>query len=331
MTTKTGDDKEEDITKKKQQQKQRQPKDSNNKAASNSYSVFNAVDAAVSKPVMGSDGAAQWQEFRSRKHVVTTAGRKSSSTAPTAPLKRADRAMGFSSWQDERAVEATTRQETGDRAMHGGYQHFHKRKNKEDNKKEETDYSVPERHNGELPRPAVATATAMTMDNGGGNGNANNDTAISSSSEKKTKKKRKTKEESASAAPVVIRDPTHPLEQVAAAIQRQKMMQQQHTTTPDGGGGWETAIDPTSQRPYYFHRPTGQRTWDRPTSSMVVAATTTTTSTTTTATKTDDNDGATTTWKATKDASTGKTYYYNTKTNVTTWERPPDFLPLPLS
>ena len=29
------------------------------------YTVFNAVDARVSKPVLGSDGAAAWQNFRS--------------------------------------------------------------------------------------------------------------------------------------------------------------------------------------------------------------------------------------------------------------------------
>jgi hypothetical protein len=315
MTT-TGDDKDEDITMIQKQQKQ--PKDSNNNNAvavsNNSYSVFNAVDAAVAKPVMGSDGAAQWQEFRAANVVV---GRSSSSsllsTAPTAPLKRADRAMGFTSWQDERAVEVTTRQETGDRAMHGGYQHFHrKNKNREMDKQD----SVPERHDGELPRPAATTATATTTTDGDNKDADNNDTSRSSS--KKTKKKRK-KEESAAAAPVMVRDPTHPLEQVAAAVQRQKMMKQQQ---PDGAG-WETAIDPTSQRPYYFHRPTGQRTWDRP---LSMAGATTVVATTTTSTTTNDNGS---TWKETKDASTGKTYYYNTKTNVTTWERPPDFLPPP--
>jgi WW domain len=372
--------------------------------ADTSYSVFNAVDAAVSKPVLGSDGAANWQDFRSNVKLTTVANvvknkASSYSVAPTAPLKQADRAAGFTSWQDERTIEETTRRETGDRAMNSGYQHFKEKQSADPTEVEiqkerrrildrriapqqqyyipssiftgwKWDYvyttrpprgtgyyydgadSVKELH-GELQRPtaiaitatvaaAVAVGTAASTDA------TTTETTTTSSSLSTTRKTKKRKQIPAAAPVVIVRDPTHPLEQVAAAVQRQRQQQQQQQqqmatssssmssmSLPDG---WETAIDPTSQKPYYFHRATGQRSWDRPSknhnSSSSSSSTTTTTgvfgnavvvadvvATTTTTTATNNGDDEKT-WQEAKDAATGKTYYYNPKTSVTTWDRP---------
>jgi WW domain len=62
------------------------------------YTAFNSVDELVAKPVVGSDGAAKWQSFQQQTKIVSTA-----SVAPTAPLKATDRAVGFTSWHEERA------------------------------------------------------------------------------------------------------------------------------------------------------------------------------------------------------------------------------------
>jgi hypothetical protein len=98
--------------------------------AESSYMVFYAVDATVSKLFLGSDGAANWQEFRSNVTLPT------GSVAPTALLKPADRAAGFQSWKEERIIEEEIRRETGDCAMHSRYQHFPERPATKDMNKE---------------------------------------------------------------------------------------------------------------------------------------------------------------------------------------------------
>lgn len=85
------------------------------------YDAFNGVDKLVSKPILGSDGAASWQEFRSSNKLLAN---KKTSSAPLAPLKKADKAAGFSSWSEERKREEEARQETGAAALGAGYTHF---------------------------------------------------------------------------------------------------------------------------------------------------------------------------------------------------------------
>ena len=73
--------------------------------------------------------------------------------------------------------------------------------------------------------------------------------------------------------------------------------------------GWEMAIDPTTKKPYYFSRSTGERTWENP----LCAGND----------KTDDKlsllpDG----WSKAIDANSGKEYYYHTKSKRTSWDPP---------
>ena len=89
----------------------------------NAYDAFSSVDAMVSKPVMGSDGAASWQQFQ-QQQKGTFSSVRSSSSAPKAPLKKTDRAAGFTSWDDERRTEQQIRQQSGHAELHAGYTTF---------------------------------------------------------------------------------------------------------------------------------------------------------------------------------------------------------------
>ena len=89
-----------------------------------SYAAFNEVDESVAKPVLGSDGAARWQDFKVKSNVSTTF----SSVAPSMPLKKLDRVLGTKSMRDEHLNEAKIRKEAGHRVAGAGYTEF-KRKN----------------------------------------------------------------------------------------------------------------------------------------------------------------------------------------------------------
>ena len=68
---------------------------------------------------------------------------------------------------------------------------------------------------------------------------------------------------------------------------------------PDLPPGWEMAPDPSTGKPYYFHRASGERSWEKP--------------------KAPDNklpDG----WNVANDPA-GKQYYYHTS-GETRWEKP---------
>lgn len=87
-----------------------------------SFNAFKSVDDLVAKPVIGSDGAASWQNFRQdTKH-------ESKSVAPNIPLKKADRLAGITSLQEERTREAELRKQAGKAGESEGYTVF-KRKN----------------------------------------------------------------------------------------------------------------------------------------------------------------------------------------------------------
>jgi WW domain len=143
-------------------------------APSSAYDYFLAVDNMVSKPVMGSDGAAAWQAFQkaaSSKEGSTSTTVEATSfaaaipggkVAPKAPLKAMDRAMmkaaasttaaggGGSSiiqnpWQVERDHENAMRLASGQVSLdHAGYTTFKGKHHNNDNqaavlsKKEET-------------------------------------------------------------------------------------------------------------------------------------------------------------------------------------------------
>ena len=86
---------------------------------SSSFSVLNDVDEQTSKAILGSDGAARWQNFREGNKVKAT-----SSAAPAIPLKRLDRVLGTKSISDERATEAKIRKDAGHRELGAGYTEF---------------------------------------------------------------------------------------------------------------------------------------------------------------------------------------------------------------
>ena len=88
-----------------------------------SFDAFSSVDKLVSKPILGSDGAASWQEFR--KDNTQIFNPRKTSNAPLAPLKKADKlGSGMSSWHEERAREQASRAEDGSAALGAGYTNF---------------------------------------------------------------------------------------------------------------------------------------------------------------------------------------------------------------
>jgi len=81
-----------------------------------SYSAFREVDDLVSKPVLGSDGSASWQEFKKNQR------HEGPSVAPTLPMKRtAKLGTGFSTLEQEREHENKMRAEAGDAMLGSGY------------------------------------------------------------------------------------------------------------------------------------------------------------------------------------------------------------------
>lgn len=87
-----------------------------------SFNAFKSVDDLVAKPVIGSDGAASWQDFqKDTKH-------HSQHAAPNLPLKRADRMAGITSVEEERTREDAIRKQAGKAGESKGYTVF-KRKN----------------------------------------------------------------------------------------------------------------------------------------------------------------------------------------------------------
>ena len=87
----------------------------------NSYSAFASVDSLASKAILGSDGAASWQDFRKNSGIK----HMSKGIAPHAPLKKADKlGTGLKSIDEERRHEEKMRREGKDAEMYSGYTTF---------------------------------------------------------------------------------------------------------------------------------------------------------------------------------------------------------------
>ena len=164
--------------------------------------AFSKVDDMVSKPVLGSDGAKAWQEFAKKNP-----SRAATSAAPTAPLKAQERAMGYTSWSDERTDEIKRREEEGKVSLEqAGYTHFkrrgpancHKRKGVYLEQEEQDDNDKQTNLKGAAEELATIQAEQV---------NEKVETV-----DVKRKKSRKT-------LPKIVHDPSHPIEQVAAALQ----------------------------------------------------------------------------------------------------------------
>ena len=303
-----------------------------------SYDAFAKVDDIVSKPVLGSDGAKSWQAFQ---RDTKTSHR--TSVAPKAPLKKADKLnTGFSSWEEERRHEDRVRSEAGHSKTGTGYTSFKNKNSAEEAaerkrikqiegriRPDDQEYFIPSKEfkgwkfnyifttrpdrsgtgyywdgmdsikelRGELKRDKPSKATP---------------TETSSTSQEKQHqeepKRKKQKKNKNKVGPMIVNNPNNPLEQVAAIIQKRN----QSTVTADATATttWETAVDPSSGRQYYFCRATGERSWTKPVE---------------TGKKNQEQQPNTKElpqgWKSALDSGTGKTYYYNEK-GETRWERP---------
>lgn len=300
-----------------------------------SFDAFANVDAVVSKPVLGSDGAASWQEFR--KDIKGAANHRPSA-APKAPLKKADRlGTGFTSWEEERSNEDQVRKASGHVGAGSGYTTFKKKNSSEEAAERKRIKSIeakirPENEEYFIPaktfqgwkfnyifttRPDRGTGYfwdgmdaikklrgELTEEENGAAATNDVEGDVNEEEAKKPKKKKRKK----SAGPVIVHDPNNPMEQIAAVIQRRNQML---GVGPDPTlpAGWEAAKDPTSGKTYYFQRVTGERSWEKP---QVPSS---------------GNDKATPDdalpdgWTAVTDKNLGKTYYYNTS-GETRWDRP---------
>lgn len=316
------------------------------------YTAYNAVDALVAKPVLGSDGAAKWQEFRQQQPLH--ASLLTSSVAPTAPLKATDRAAGFQSWKQERDHADQIRAATTT-ASAGIYTHFKKKadaNNISANERkrienrligDDQEYFISssnkfagwkwdyvfttkssqgtgyyfdgmdslKQFRGELSRPDETPTNSTVI---GGKTTPNkikksksdvSETLEDSLTGRPKPKKRKSN--AVASAVTIVNDPTHPLEQVAAALQQQ---QKQHALFLDLPSGWEAATVADGQT-FYYNRTTGERTWEKPPNNNTVANAV-------------SSAGAVIPWRRVLDPVTSQHYYYHAATGETTWEKPVD-------
>jgi hypothetical protein len=97
------------------------------------------VDKYVSKPILGSDGAAAWLQFRtastshSHSHSNNSTNNQSKGTSPLAPLSLSDRKAGFVSWQAEREHEIRARHDPSrseENVLGYGYTNFRHKEDK---------------------------------------------------------------------------------------------------------------------------------------------------------------------------------------------------------
>jgi len=261
--------------------------------------------------------------------------KKTVSVAPTAPLKAVDRAAGFTSWHDERQNEERVRQQAGEAAVNAGYTQFQAKNDTDDSSKltkkerqriekrllaEDQEYFFPSKKwqgpkwdyvfttkphhgtgyffdgmdslkklRGEITDEQEASAAAQKLSSEEQNNNTTTDLA-DDETEKPKKKRKKSKKAAAAAAVTIVNDPTNPLQQVAEALQKKRQQQQQQQQQQ-----WQTAVDPSTGKTYYYNPLSGERSWDKPLPAG---------------------------WQVATDATTGKEYYYNPDTGITAWERP---------
>lgn len=301
------------------------------KKTNDAYDAFNSVDKLVSKPVLGSDGAASWKNFRKENKTIYA----KTSSAPLAPLKKSDKlGAGMSSWEDERKREEEARLESGAAALGEGYTNFRAKNGQEEalmrkEKKriekrlrpDKSEYFLPakafegwkwdyifttkdrgtgyywdgmdslKRQNGQLSADAGPKSSANNAQAEGEEESANKRTATDGTKEPRQKKKKRKK-----TCPEIVDDPNNPLEQVQAAIRSRN--ERLGLTQDDLPAGWETASDPTTKVVYYYHRESGTRQWEKP--------------------KTDPlPDG----WSVAKDQN-GKPYYFHRESGTRQWEKP---------
>ena len=313
--------------------------DNNNKSSKtkSSFDAFAKVDEIVSKPVLGSDGAASWQSFRKDRP-------NHASSAPKAPLKKADKlGTGFSSWEEERAHEGRIRREAGHDETNSGYTLFNNKHKAEEaaNRKrkakiearirpDDKEYLIPsktfqgwrfdyifttrngstgyfwdgmdsiKKENGELKTVVDNSETIEKLSPHGTKDNKN-------TASKKPKKKRKRIK-----GPIFVHDPNNPMEQMQAIIKQRNQKLMGMTSDNSLPSGWETAKDPSTGNNYYFHRASGQRSWEKPKAVSENKKGHEDKS---------EDDKLPEGWKSAVDNSSGKLYYHHTS-GKTSWTEP---------
>jgi hypothetical protein len=346
-------------------------KSKSSSSVSSSFDAFAKVDAIVAKKVIGSDGAASWQSFRD-DNPTTKDRHYSSSNAPKAPLKKADKlGTGFSTWDEERDHENKVRKDAGHANTGAGYTNFNKKHNGSSNKDKQAildrirpddiQYFIPsktfqgwkcdyvfttrnsvhntgyfwdgmdsiKKQNGE--RIIGEENQKLANDDQANNNNDSKRKKLKSSSsssnkkEKKSKKKRKKNNDNDYNGPVIVHNPNNPMEQMQAILERrnQQLTGMVPTTTTDDDNnsvlpsGWEAAKDPSTGKTYYFHRATGDRSWEKPKSSNENDATGDGTAGENNANESPLPIG----WKSVVDKASEKIYYHHTNGEVT-WTKP---------
>jgi hypothetical protein len=220
-----------------------------------SFSAFASVDALASKPVLGSDGAASWQEFRQSK----TSGFVSKGTAPHIPLKRADKlGTGFKSIDEERRNEKKVREEGNDAEMNSGYTTFKRKHDRAEIEERKRRKLIEERVRPDKVKYYIPAETFegwkedyifTTRDRGTGyywdgmdslkklkgiedststSGQSGNTNEVDSSKQsnsdskkqKKKKKKKKDKKDANQSSQAIEEDTNNPMEQVLNAMRR---------------------------------------------------------------------------------------------------------------
>lgn len=266
----------------------------------NSFSVFSSIDAMVSKPVVGSDGAASWQEFsRQGKH-------KSRGQAPHAPLHKVDRISGIQSIEDERKYEQKNRQEQGHKPMGCGYSVFKRKHDLSEIESKKRKKLIIERKRPENVSYFLPSATFVgwkedyvytTRDSGTGYYWDGADSVkkllkFESNNECSTEFDSKYGEAGGQSKDGNVK--------VKKKIKHKIQESKEHLSSlPDG---WEQATD-ASGNIYFFNRSLNKSVWEKPTENYK---------------QTKLADG----WKEGTDPRTGRTYYYNHSANKTSWEKP---------
>lgn len=290
------------------------------------YDAFAAVDNVVAKPVLGSDGAASWQEFRKGTKEL-----QRESVAPSLQVKKADRlGSGLATLEEERSHERKIRVEGGEAALGSGYTTFKRKHDAEEAAEKKRRKLIEKRIRPEKKPYFHASETFggwrfdyvfTTRDRGTGyywdgtdslkklNGledlpepspepSEGGAQVEASAKDAGSALKRKTKGKKHSPTVVINNDPNNPLEQVANAIRRRNEAMKQ----PPAGlaclvNGWETASDPSTGKTYYFNRSTGQKQWNPPAGQLPEG------------------------WKSATDVATGELYFFHSD-GTTTWVRP---------
>mmetsp|Transcript_12598 Transcript_12598/g.27713 ORF Transcript_12598/g.27713 Transcript_12598/m.27713 type:complete len:338 (-) Transcript_12598:376-1389(-) len=306
--------------------------------------AFSKVDDNVSKPVLGSDGAARWQAFSSQNHNNNS--KASHGVAPKAPLKAADRAAGVQHWNEERQRENEARKRAGLTTSlddKPGYTQFNNKKSNDDDddgapsakeRKRIAQRRRPDKEAYFVPSATFAgwkwdyIFTARPESEGTGyywdgmdslmelEGKRQRPATSSTTTSSSGKRKGDNQEDETNSDNDAGKTSQKKKKKKKKKPQTDQVTLVQDPTHPleqvatllqqrQLPPGWQSAKDPFSSKTYYYNATTGERTWTKPTTTAAAAANgTTSTANGTTAAST---DAAATTTTTTTDLPQGWT------------------------